>query len=263
MAAGRVRFYPTQECPVKILHVADVFMQNESQSCLNRYWNPGEEYDFVGPCLPKQRCIGGQLRECALGYTGAYCSRCEVGFFLQTKLCVPCGANTTTMLLYIACAAFAILFTLCVFLLPVDVMNHIFGTITMLQTFRGLGTLGSTKLPPFIRQFYATLGLFTLDFEFNQPGCYSTKSDYVSILQYNTAMLGACLAPVMFMPVIMLVCILRARWLDFYAAHPTIARRVSQVEHFVHDGTSLLHLHGAKPKHTRPETSPCPSCASR
>ena len=131
---------------------------------LFRYWNPSEFSDFVGPCFPSERCLGGQFAECAVGYEGRYCSQCQVGFFLSFKLCEPCGENTTTILLYTACGLFVGLFTLCIFFMPNDVMNHIFGTITMLQTFRGLAVLGSTKVPPVVKQFYSTLGLFTLDF---------------------------------------------------------------------------------------------------
>ena len=49
------------------------------------------------------------------------------------------------------------------------------------------------QLPSSIRSFYSTLGLFTLDFEFNQPGCFSTKSDFVSIFKTNVMMISACL----------------------------------------------------------------------
>ena len=106
------------------------------------FWNPSEFDDWVGPCLPSERCLGGQFAECAAGYAGRYCSLCQPGYYLQFKLCQPCGEDTTTILLYTACGIFVGLFTVCVFFMPNEVMNHIFGTITMLQTFRGLAMLG-------------------------------------------------------------------------------------------------------------------------
>jgi hypothetical protein len=64
--------------------------------------------------------------------------------------------------------------------------------------------MGSESLPPFLKDFYAKLGLFTLDFEFNKPGCGSTESNFVSIVWYNAVVLFLSIAPVLIgMPAIM------------------------------------------------------------
>ncbi len=64
--------------------------------------------------------------------------------------------------------------------------------------------MGSENLPPFLQDFYAKLGLFTLDFEFNKPGCGSTQSDFLSIVWYNSVVLFLSIAPVLIgMPAIM------------------------------------------------------------
>jgi hypothetical protein len=54
-------------------------------------------------------------------------------------------------------------------------------------------------------------GLITLDFQFNQPGCYETSSDFFSLLSNNVLLLGACLLPIItVMPLMMLTAFLRA-----------------------------------------------------
>jgi hypothetical protein len=58
---------------------------------------------------------------------------------------------------------------------------------------------------------FASSGLITLDFQFNQPGCYETSSDFFSLLSNNALLLGACLLPIItVMPLMMLMAFLRA-----------------------------------------------------
>ena len=66
--------------------------------------------------------------------------------------------------MYIYIAIFVAVFNTCLFLLPFEVMDILFGMIGTLQTFRAIGTMGSTMLPDDMKNFYAKLGLVTLDY---------------------------------------------------------------------------------------------------
>ena len=62
--------------------------------------------------------------------------------------------------------------------------------IATLQTFRAIGMMASTSLPEPLKDFYAILGLFTLDFEFGVPGCGSAEpSTFVDTVTLNTNLL--------------------------------------------------------------------------
>ena len=72
----------------------------------------------------------------------------------------------------------------------------LFDTICTLQTYRAIGLMGSTMLPEAILTFYSKLGLVALDYEFGQPGCEGTPSDFVSIYRTNLVLLVVSASPV-------------------------------------------------------------------
>ena len=118
-----------------------------------------------------QMCLGGPMCPncCQQGYGGAFCSECARNYYRDNSRCLPCvPGQQHQMRLFIL--VFIIVFNTCLFFLPYDVMNVVFGTIGTLQTYRAIGLMGSTMLPEAILQFYSKLGLISLDFEFGQPG---------------------------------------------------------------------------------------------
>ena len=73
-------------------------------------------------------------------------------------------------------------------------------------------TKGSPYLSSAYRSHCLASGLMTLDFSFNQPGCFDTSSDFSALLWNNAMLLGACLLPIIsVMPLMMLRAYLRAR----------------------------------------------------
>ena len=98
------------------------------------------------------------------------------------------------MQLYLA--SFVFIFNLCLFVLHYDVMNVLFDTICTLQTYRAIGLMGSTMLPEAVLMLYSKLGLIALDYEFGQPGCEGTQSDFVSIYRMNLMLLVVSASPV-------------------------------------------------------------------
>jgi hypothetical protein len=180
---------------------------------LRGFWTSSEEAGFVRACAP-QRCFGGADLLCEAGYAGPFCSICADNYFLELKKCVPCGdCEVCTRMLLIATAVFVAVFTLSVFFMSVEMLNHFFSVICYLQSFRAIGKIGgSVALPDEVQKMYNVLGLITLDFQFNQPGCFDTSSDFYSLLWNNTMLLGACLLPIItVMPLMMLRAYFRAK----------------------------------------------------
>ena len=72
---------------------------------------------------------------------------------------------------YIMIGAFVCLFNLLLFCGGLDIVVAVLSVISTLQTFRAIGMMGSVNLPDAIKDFYAWLAVFTMDFEFGVPGC--------------------------------------------------------------------------------------------
>ena len=53
------------------------------------------------------------------------------------------------------------------------------------QTFYGLGKLRSADTPEVIQEFYFYIGIFSLSFQFVQPGCDGGSTDFPSRFQNN------------------------------------------------------------------------------
>jgi hypothetical protein len=112
----------------------------------------------------------------------------------------------------------------------------------MLKMFRSIGMMSSSVLPDFMQEFYARLAVFTLDFEFAQPGCGGTSSSFMDVTILNAMLLGTVLAPVVIgMPILALVYggMYRGRWSSrffdekFWPAverHPSWSRLMPRVE---------------------------------
>jgi hypothetical protein len=161
------------------------------------YFSFGEFTGIVTLCQPPlERCIGSQFSLCGIGYTGDYCSQCDEDFYRQGNFCLPCVEGEQTVL-YAVLAAFITALNLLFFFAPYDVTNSFLDIVGHLKTFRAIGMMGSESLPSFLLDFYAQLGLFTLDFEFNKPGCGSTQSDFVSIVWMNAVVLFFSILPVL------------------------------------------------------------------
>ena len=163
-----------------------------------------------GACNPrfdvsmlKQKCLGGpncHINCCDIGYKGQFCSECARNYYRQRSRCVPC-TDGETVKMYIFIGTFIVLFNFCLFFLHYDIMNTLFGVISARQMFRAIGLLGGSALPDGILNFYGSLGLIAMDYEFGQPGCEGTRSDFVGIYQVNLAMLVLAASPVvLFMP---------------------------------------------------------------
>ena len=113
-----------------------------------------------------------------MGYQGEFCSECASNYYRQRSRCVPC-AEGETVKMYIFMATFIAVFNLCLFFLPYDVMNRLFDMICTFQMFRAIGLLTGSQLPEGVLNFYDSLGLIALDYEFGQPGCEGTASNFV------------------------------------------------------------------------------------
>ena len=58
---------------------------------------------MVSECVPNERCLGGRFSNCAPGYTGDFCSRCDTGFFeTSALLCEACGSEWVVILLTVS-----------------------------------------------------------------------------------------------------------------------------------------------------------------
>ena len=69
-----------------------------------------------------------------------------------------------------------------------------------------IGMMSSTSLPPRIKDFYAILAIFTLDFEFGAPGREGSSSDFLEILKFNTELLIVSVLPIVtVMPLLMIL----------------------------------------------------------
>ena len=144
-----------------------------------------------------QKCLGGPGCPdcCQPAYTGDFCAECAPNHYRDRYRCVPCVDGQQAMMqLYLA--SFVFIFNLCLFVLHYDVMNVLFDTICTLQTYRAIGLMGSTMLPEAVLMLYSKLGLIALDYEFGQPGCEGTQSDFVSIYRMNLMLLVVSASPV-------------------------------------------------------------------
>ena len=168
------------------------------------YFSFGEFSGFVTRCQPPlERCIGSQYSLCGDGYIGDYCSQCDDNYFVQGNFCLPCVEGEQAVL-FAVLAAFLVVLNLLFFFAPYDVAASFLDMVAHLKMFRAIGMMASESLPPLLRDFYAKLGLFTLDFEFSKPGCGSTESDFLSIVWMNAVVLFFSILPVLFgMPAIM------------------------------------------------------------
>ena len=65
-------------------------------------------------------------------FVGEYCSKCMPNYFRQGKRCIKCE-DGEQLLMYIYIGTFVGIFNSCLFFLPYDVMDVLFGILGTLQ----------------------------------------------------------------------------------------------------------------------------------
>ena len=63
------------------------------------YWTSDEYAGTVGRCPNTDACLGGRFAQCAVGYSGPYCSVCISGYFMENMRCFECESSVTVALM--------------------------------------------------------------------------------------------------------------------------------------------------------------------
>jgi hypothetical protein len=157
---------------------------------LSGYWNPGEDSGYVVECQPSQRCIGGQLSQCAIGHHGDLCATCIDGFVSLRGLCIPCPSQPSVVAYIIGDAVvWGTVAGSAWFLKSMHDFQRVVAFVSVLQTAGQFTALLTSKMPQFVLQIYDVMDIFLGDYEIFKADClghtptFATK--YLSNIVYN------------------------------------------------------------------------------
>jgi Concanavalin A-like lectin/glucanases superfamily/EGF-like domain/Somatomedin B domain len=152
------------------------------------YWIPTERSPpaMLHKCsLPDERCSGGRLSTCGVGYTGPFCSDCDIGYFKDSGgLCLSCRADNALedIRWVITFGGVVIAGVFAVILFATDGTLHIVVTVLgVVQQLVSMIASSTAMLPPWMQNVYFYLRSLLFDFNFVRPGCEVSTLPFASV----------------------------------------------------------------------------------
>jgi hypothetical protein len=143
------------------------------------YWNAGETSGFVSPCSSTERCLGGPLSSCGVGYMGDYCALCAPSFYADGDSCTSCNLKKATGVVALVAVTFIFFFFVVVFVGAIlfasdSKLSNVAMILITIQVIQSVGVTASTRLPTFLKTMFSILRLMSMDFSFIRTECTNT-----------------------------------------------------------------------------------------
>eukprot|EP00163_Fabomonas_tropica_P033626 TRINITY_DN8938_c0_g2_i4.p1 TRINITY_DN8938_c0_g2~~TRINITY_DN8938_c0_g2_i4.p1 ORF type:complete len:1454 (+),score=333.76 TRINITY_DN8938_c0_g2_i4:207-4568(+) len=153
------------------------------------YWTPDEESGEILRCPRPESCLGGPEASCAQGYEGDLCGKCIWGYYEELKQCVPCPTSEDATVYLVCDIILWCSLALCgIFITHQMLFSYIVMLVKSLQALAAIGEMGTERLPGWLQTVYSFLHLFSGDYSFLKPDCYSpttVEEGFYNGLIYN------------------------------------------------------------------------------
>jgi hypothetical protein len=156
---------------------------------------PTPDINVFLPCDPPEACPSANpfaLRseyDCAQGYAGPRCGKCQKLWYRKQNSCQPCGDNRLPLggIIFLAIMALLVLLGLLLLIRKLDA-GFVSITLTYWQSIAMLMTFRLNWSPEVENMFYI-LSLFNLNLDFTAPECYMLEPSNVYVWKWFIIML--------------------------------------------------------------------------